>query len=392
MRIVHVINDLRGGGAQNLVFSLASSQCKHKHDVQIIAIHQQTTDYERNMEVKLFNSFVKVHNLGYKPNHGYIGWIRSAIRLFALFKELKPDIINSHLEMSHSITALAFLFLPQSSRRVATVHNAPETWGRTPFIKFLTRPLFWSFLNYSTPRIYCSDAARAYENNWKGQYITIPNGVSPPSIPMQLQEKRAAFRREMGIPNNAFIVVSVGTAREEKNHITAIRAIAVLHNMLPQPVHYVICGARGTGSAALDDVIKETGLSKYVHLLGLRQDSREILFYSDCYLSASLREGLPLAVLEALFAGLPCVLSAIKPHCDLALGIPDCFIVENNPIPLAESIRHVVLNGCNSSAMRSQREPLLHNSTIEVCASRYLHFYESLLFDIPRSSRNFSKS
>jgi glycosyltransferase involved in cell wall biosynthesis len=379
MKILHVINNLRGGGAQNLVVSLARYHSGRGHSVAIATVDWPSTDYERVTTDQLQADGVTVHSLGYKPCDRRPGWLQLASRLREEFGKGQPDLVHSHLEMSHTVTALARRRATVKPLHVATIHNAPEIWGMTLCKRLAMRAVFWNVLNRSTPRIYCSKAARLCEASWNGQWRVIPNGVAPGVVPEGLDAKRAAFRQQFKIPADALVAITVGTVREEKNHATAVRAIAAAGQKQCRPVHYVICGQEGNGAPALFEALKDTGISNRVHLLGLRKDAREILHYADCYLSASLREGLPLAVLEALFAGLPCVLSNIQPHRDVVADVAGCFLAEPAPGYLAEALASAAQCQTDPQQLRALRKPQLASHTIGQCADLSMQFYQELL-------------
>ena len=124
---------------------------------------------------------------------------------------------------------------------------------------------------------------------------------------------RAAKLSELGIPNGAFTVLSVGELNENKNHSVVIDAIAELKR---NDIYYVICG-EGPLRSTLTEKIRALGLDGRVSLIGFREDIAEICHAADIYCAPSVREGLPVSVLEAMSCGLPVVCSAIRGNRDL---------------------------------------------------------------------------
>ena len=110
-------------------------------------------------------------------------------------------------------------------------------------------------------------------------------------------------RKELNLPNEAFVVLSVGELNENKNHKVVIEALAQLNN---SSIHYVIAGV-GEKKDSLILLAKEVGVN--LHVLGFREDVCEIYKASDVFVFPSFREGLGLAAIEALASGLPLICS-----------------------------------------------------------------------------------
>ncbi len=124
------------------------------------------------------------------------------------------------------------------------------------------------------------------------------------------QIDKVAKRQELGIPENAILLLSVGELNKNKNHETVIRAIKDLD------VYYIIAG-KGDLQEHLQSIIDEFGMTERVKLLGFRNDVAELYQVSDIYVLPSIREGLNVSVMEAMASGLPCVVSKIRGNTDL---------------------------------------------------------------------------
>ena len=114
---------------------------------------------------------------------------------------------------------------------------------------------------------------------------------------------RAAKRREIGVPEGACLLLSVGELNENKNHQTVLKAMAKQDNA---NMHYAIAGV-GDKHDQLLVLAESLGLSDRLHLLGYRQDVAELYHCADVFCFPSLREGLGLAAIEAMACGLPVV-------------------------------------------------------------------------------------
>ena len=147
----------------------------------------------------------------------------------------------------------------------------------------------------------------------RGEAYKIPGvGIDVKGI-HDLKVDRIQKRRELGVPEDAFVMLSVGDLNANKNHSTAIKAFAKAD--IPNS-YYLICG-EGELRNELSSLSEKLGVSQHVHLLGFRNDVREILKASDLFVFPSFREGLSVALLEAVSAGVTCIASNIRGNVDL---------------------------------------------------------------------------
>lgn len=118
-------------------------------------------------------------------------------------------------------------------------------------------------------------------------------------------------KKSLGLKTNDIIILSVGELNSNKNHEVVVRAIAKLKN---SNVHYFIAG-KGEKEHFLTELAWNLGVN--LHLLGYRTDIIELLNVADVFVFPSFREGLSVALMEAMAAGLPCVVSEIRGNVDL---------------------------------------------------------------------------
>lgn len=112
-------------------------------------------------------------------------------------------------------------------------------------------------------------------------------------------------RKELNIPEDAFLLLSVGELNENKNHQVVIRALAELDN---KNIHYIIAG-NGPAANDLVQLATQLGVADRVHFLGYRRDAAELYKTADAFVFPSKREGLGLAAIEAMSAGIPLICS-----------------------------------------------------------------------------------
>lgn len=118
-------------------------------------------------------------------------------------------------------------------------------------------------------------------------------------------------RAELGITKNDLMILSVGELNKNKNQEVIIRAIAKLND---SRIHYFIAG-KGNKEEYLRNLAKNLGVN--LQLLGYRADIIELLNTADIFVLPSIREGLSVALMEAMAVGLPCIASRIRGNVDL---------------------------------------------------------------------------
>lgn len=134
------------------------------------------------------------------------------------------------------------------------------------------------------------------------------------------QEKRA----ELQIPEDAILLTSVGELNDNKNHQIILHAMSQLDN---KNIYYVIAGV-GENADKLLALAKELNLENNFKLLGYRKDIAEIYKVSDICCFPSIREGLPVAVMEAMASGLPIVSGNNRGSRDLCKNDANGFLCD----------------------------------------------------------------
>lgn len=137
-----------------------------------------------------------------------------------------------------------------------------------------------------------------------------------------------AKRKELGLAQEDFIVISMGDLIKRKNYETIINALSIMKN---KNIHYIICGT-GPLEEKLRELVKKLNIESQIHFLGFRKDISELLKISNVFILSSYQEGLPRSTMEAMSAGLPCIVSNIRGNIDLINETKGGILVEPNNI------------------------------------------------------------
>jgi glycosyltransferase involved in cell wall biosynthesis len=202
---------------------------------------------------------------------------------------------------------------------------------------------------------------------------TILNGVRP------VHAARTTLREELGLGPGDRLMVSVGNLYPVKGHRHLIDAMALLADRHPT-LHLAISG-RGDLADALSSHARSRGLFGRVHLLGLRSDVPAVLQAADVFVLPSLSEGLPLALLEAMFAGRPIVATDVGDvSVALAQGDAGVLVEPGDPAALADAL-HALLNDRTRARKLGERAKRRAAAEYDVSqmVRRYAEVYESLI-------------
>lgn len=183
------------------------------------------------------------------------------------------------------------------------------------------------------------DYERASKNFKAKQIVRIDGiGVDLERIENSRPDK-SKVRREFCIKESDTVLISVGELRKLKNHRTIIEAMAKIEN---KNLHYIIAGC-GTFGSELSELAERHGIKDRVHLPGFRNDVFELLKSSDIFCFPSTREGMPLALMEAMAAGLPAVASNVRGNRDLIAPGKGGFLYSSNDSDgFAEGIKTLI--------------------------------------------------
>ncbi len=183
-------------------------------------------------------------------------------------------------------------------------------------------------------------------------------------------------RKEFGIPENGVVLFSIGELNTNKNHEIAIRALAKLDD---KNVYYLICG-EGDLLPELENLSISLGLKDRVIFAGYRRDIPETIKIADIFVFPSFHEGLPVSLMEAMSAGLPCVISKIRGNVDLIEDKKGGFLYDSRDVNgFAEGIKKMIESSELRETMGKINAETVRKFSIDVVYSELKSIYEGVL-------------
>jgi len=370
MRILHVTTFLQGG-AGAAITALACAQRRAGHDVRVVADaggeagYQSYPEYIRALEGAGVQVCCVASTFKRDP-----GSTRAAARrVRRLARAWPPDLLHAHAGMPAAVCRLAGLRDgPGAVPLIQTMHG----WG---IAKTAGQAAHDLRMLEDADALVTPSAAAHHALKTAGlrrrDVRVIPYGIDPR---LPVCEPDAADVRRIRSCGTAAVALCIGTLGERKNQRLLVDALAT--GLLPDAAAVFI----GEGDPApLDDHAARRGVQSRVLVLGHRPDASRYLPLADALVLPSRNEGLPLAVLEALRAGVPAVATrlpeireALAPGCDGFLFEAEC------PSSLARALRAAIDEPDRAALATRLRERYASRYTIDRMVGAYAALYAGM--------------
>lgn len=367
MKILQVINDLRGGGAEKLIADFAPLMRNKGHEVEVLLLRSKGSLYIEDLE----RNNIKVTHLSSNNLYSFSHIFR--IRNF--IKKGKFDIVNVHVFPVLYFVSLASLLGLGKAKLCYTEHS---TFNRRrtneiyrTFDKFI-------YDKYKRVIAISFDVKKALMGhlNCESEFISvINNGVDikkfkdSPAINLSNLIK--------GYHSEDKIICMVSRFSKAKDQLTLIRAIS----LLPKNIKLLLIGEGPLVSNCIT-LSEDLNIKDRVYFLGFRRDVQLILKSCDIGVLSSNWEGMPIFALEVFATGIPFIGSKVP-------GIKDLFVDENESELML--FKNKDSEGLSMLLKRILEEEDVKVKNIEICqkivnkfslekmTNTYLKFYKELL-------------
>jgi len=259
--------------------------------------------------------------------------IKAIFKLKKLLKVEKFDIIHCHTPMGSVVARLAAKEARKNGTRVIYTAHGYHFYKSAPLINWLLYyPVEKWLAKYTDTQITITqedfDLAK---KKFKIKDLNLVHGVGLDEEKFNIlisDEEKENLKQELKIDDKSVVCTYVAELNKNKNQQLLIKAIKRLKDD-NNNVTLLLVG-KGRYEPKLLKLIKKMNLEENVKLLGYRSDIVKILSITDIYLASSLREGLPVNVMEAMYMGLPIIAVDNRGHRELVQHNENGFIVEQN--------------------------------------------------------------
>jgi glycosyltransferase involved in cell wall biosynthesis len=361
-RIVQLIATMEGGGAERQLSYLAPELVRRGWDVDIITLRPGGVNAGRATR-----GGVRLSSL----RHPSTKDPRAFWDLIQILRSLDPAVVQTWLPFMDIVggSAANLMRVPW----VATERNDPSI--RTSPLDYRTLVRRHRILRGARVLVTNSERAVSYYRSLHpaGRCVFVENGY-----PLEeLRSVTPADRSVIGVGANSTLVVSAGRLTQQKDMSTFVRALPLVLHEVPD-VHFAIFGV-GALRESLERTAEGLGVGKNLHLPGYSRGIAAWFRAANAVVSASLFEGSPNAVVEAMACGAPLVLSDIPAHRGVAADAA-LFFPARDPRSLAQQICSLLLEDPAKTQRRVDiGARLLEPFSIGSMADGYEDVYRTIL-------------
>lgn len=275
-------------------------------------------------------------------------------QLESLMNQIQFDVVHCHTPMGSFLARLVGhkLNVPQI---IYTAHGFHFYKGAPVINNLIYRTVEKYMARYTDAILTINE--EDYQNALKfklrngGRIYKIAGAGIDTKLFMDNSDSGKSIRKELGFSDDDYVVLSVGELNVNKNQEVIIRAISELKE---QRIKYIVCG-EGNNKDYLKKLVYDLNLEKQVYLLGFRKDIPDVCHAADLYVFPSHREGLPVAMMEAMASGLPVLASNVRGNIDLIHdGVNGYLIPPDNYEQWAKKISYLFKN-CSIGKEMGQR-------------------------------------
>ena len=294
-RILYILDSLQPCGAGRQALLLTAGLPRPEFEVQICALG----DGPLKPELEAAGAHVTLIDRRWKWDPGTFLALRKHLGM------LRPAVVHSWLFEANAYGRAAALAV--GLKRLIAVERHLDRWKRWPE---------WLVDRRLARRTSClvanSEAVRDYyvrHGVSPPRFEVIPDGVPP--LP-ENSTTREQLLAELDLPTDARLIGAMGELRREQRYKDLIWSTDIL-KMVRDDTHLLICGA-GPHDRRLLRYRRNVRIEDRVHFLGQRENASQVLNHLDVFWLAGDRQGMPLALLEAMAAGVPVVASDTASH------------------------------------------------------------------------------
>ncbi len=369
-RVLLLIKGLGLGGAERLLVDVVGARDRERFHYEVAYVLSDQAALVPAIEA----SGVPVHGLGASASAD-VRWTAALRRLLV---GGRYDIVHSHLPYTAAFGRLVALTVPRS-RRPALVYTEHSLWNKAAVV---TKALNRSTVAVDSALIVVSEAARdALPLALRSRARVVVHGVDRTRFTVPADQRhrlRHEVRHELGIADDEVLALTVANLRSEKGYDVLLDA-ARLCVAAGTPLRFVSVG-RGPLEPELAASARAGGLEGHFVFLGTRTDTARLMAGADVFVLPSHQEGLPVALMEAMSAGLPVVATIVGGVPDIVTDdVEGLLVPPGRPELLARALQRVADDAPLRARLAAASSTRSEGFDVRVAARAIESVYDELL-------------
>ena len=302
IRILHVVTYMGRGGLETMIMNYYRHINWSKIQFDFLVHREFRADYDDEIEA-LGGRIFRIPRL--------VPWSKNYLRTLEAFFRNHPEykIVHVHQDCLSSVI-LKVAKTCGVPVRIAHSHNSSQDKN----LKYLIK-LFYKrqIPTYATQLFSCGKDAGDWM--YDGAAYHVLNNAIETGAYAYTADRRLEIRKAIGVGDNTFCVGHVGRFYQQKNHTFLFEVFAQIKQMQENSILLLV--GDGELRTAMEQKAASLGISDSVIFAGVRSDVADLMQAMDCFAFPSLYEGLPVTMIEAQAAGLPCIISeGVPAECD----------------------------------------------------------------------------
>lgn len=363
IKVLEVLATLKRAGAERMAVSLACHLDSARFETRVVSLYDPFPGgFEPVLEEYGIPTSYLRKRRGFDP--------RMYPRLSQVFREFRPDVLHTHSYlMRYTFPAGRAAGCPAM---VHTVHNVAR--NETDRIGRCVHRV--AYRMGVAPVAVGEEVARSFEAYYGfPPRATIPNGID--LRPYRAATSSLDWKRAHGFAETDRLAVSVARLDPQKNPVGLVEAFAKALGAHPE--WRLLLAGEGSLKRETQQASERHGLGERVHFLGVEGNVAELLQAADLFVLGSRWEGTPLAVMEAMAAGLPVVATAVGGVPGLVEdGVTGLLVPPDRPETLAEAIAAVALDPARRKAFGEAGRARAEGFGVEAMTGAYAALFEEL--------------
>jgi glycosyltransferase involved in cell wall biosynthesis len=344
IRVAHLLPSLEIGGKERTVLDLCHQAASHGQ-VPIIITYDPVADGRQQFSAGAIRRFSLNRH---EP-------LTFAEQLNSIVKSEKIDILHAH---GHVAAIYANLALDHRIRRVCTIHINPQGSWRWIF------PIIGALRKMDQLVAVSSDLGRLFQKlTWRNIQI-IPTGID-------IEKYTNAHGKQEARP---FTIGMIARLHSVKRHTDAIEALSFMHKR-GSKAELLIAGDGPEMVSLMQQAENGTG----IHFIGAIQNIAPVYKKLDCFLLCSDHEAMPVALLEALASGLPCVVTNVGGMQDFVTNKAVIGCPPRQPARLGQALLDLEKSENLRQSLARRGLEFVQDYSLEKQARAYADIYRHLL-------------